>query len=141
MNEWGSGVFNKSEGDILNGAEPGVQAASAELHAFLEPLTLLDPRLLEHARLVLGPLFKKIRRRMRNLGSVTFGELLQNARDLLDGNPSVRKTIRSGLDQLLVDEFQDTDATQCDIVRLIAFQKTDGRPKGRKAGTVHRRRP
>ena len=135
LNDWASGVFNKSESDALGGAEPDVQAASAELHAFLEPITLLDPRLLEHARLVLGPLFKKIRRRMRNLGSVTFGELLQNARDLLDGNPSVRKSIRSGLDQLLVDEFQDTDATQCDIVRFIALdgQKTEGAPDDQRA--------
>ena len=55
-------------------------------------------------------------------GFATFQSLLVEARDLLEKQPLVRARERRRIDQLLVDEFQDTDRIQCDIVRLLALE-------------------
>jgi ATP-dependent helicase/nuclease subunit A len=66
---------------------------------------------------------------MRARGAQTFMGLLRDARDLLESHPEVRRAVRNSLDQLLVDEFQDTDPLQCQIVRLIALDGAeDERP-------------
>jgi ATP-dependent helicase/nuclease subunit A len=59
---------------------------------------------------------------MRLRGAATYDSLLRDARDLLAAHPGVRQRIRGELDQLLVDEFQDTDPLQCDIIRWIALE-------------------
>jgi ATP-dependent helicase/nuclease subunit A len=48
-----------------------------------------------------------------------------SARDLLRDHPDVRERVRGELEQLLVDEFQDTDPLQCDIIRWIALEGPD----------------
>ena len=40
----------------------------------------------------------------------------------------MRRQIRRGLRQLLVDEFQDTDRVQCDLVRQLAIAGEGRRP-------------
>ena len=60
-------------------------------------------------------------RTLRARGIETFSALLRDTRDLLASSPGVCRSVRAGIDQLLVDEFQDTDPVQCDILRMLAF--------------------
>jgi ATP-dependent helicase/nuclease subunit A len=53
---------------------------------------------------------------------VSFEELLTRAAELLVEHPRVAADLRRGIDQLLVDEFQDTDARQCAIVAALALE-------------------
>ena len=50
------------------------------------------------------------------------------SRQALADHPDVRRQIRRGLRQLLVDEFQDTDRVQCDLVRLLALEGQGASP-------------
>ncbi|HEX6863406.1 MAG TPA: 3'-5' exonuclease, partial [Thermoanaerobaculia bacterium] len=62
-------------------------------------------------------------------GIATFDFLLTGAEDLLAKHQDVRRQVRRRIDQLLVDEFQDTDRTQCEILRWIALDgPADERP-------------
>ena len=57
-----------------------------------------------------------------------FGEILRAARALLRDRPDVRTEISSGIDALLVDEFQDTSRVQRDLLQLL--WTTDTSAKG-----------
>lgn len=48
-----------------------------------------------------------------------FDDLLLRTRNLLRDNPSVRQRVATGIDHLMVDEFQDTDPVQAEIVRYL----------------------
>ncbi len=81
----------------------------------------LDPELLQAAREALSPLLLEVERVMRARGAVTYQGLLDGAVALLAGHPGVRARVRRGIDQLLVDEFQDTDRVQCDLLGWLAL--------------------
>ncbi len=76
---------------------------------------------LRHARLALAPLLAGVERELTRRGVATFDSLLRGARRLLAAHPEIRARLRRAIDQLLVDEFQDTDATQCEVLRWIAL--------------------
>jgi ATP-dependent helicase/nuclease subunit A len=107
-----------------------VRALSAELEPILAAAGALDVDLMRAARAVLAPLLEEVERRRRALGVLGFQDLLCKARDLLRDDPDVRRSVRDGLDQLLVDEFQDTDDVQCEIVRRIALDGARGERPG-----------
>ncbi|HND31623.1 MAG TPA: UvrD-helicase domain-containing protein, partial [Myxococcota bacterium] len=88
----------------------------------LRQLHALDPVRLQSGRRVLAPLLREAQRRLRSRGIVSFSDLLMQTRDLLEQREDVRKVLRESMDQLLVDEFQDTDRIQCDIVRMLALE-------------------
>ncbi len=48
-----------------------------------------------------------------------FDDLLLGARNLLRDHPDVRRRVQSGIDLLMVDEFQDTDPIQFEIVQML----------------------
>ncbi len=55
------------------------------------------------------------------LARIDFDDQLLKVRDLLRDGPShVRETVANSISLLLVDEFQDTDAVQAEILRLLA---------------------
>lgn len=118
---WGKGRFNKSEVDALGPSVKDVPPLAASLHADLRHLTRIDPEMLRHACAALGTLLQRVSLEMRARGIQTFTGLLKGARDLLHLHPEIRSSVRCSMDQLLVDEFQDTDRLQCDIIRLIAL--------------------
>ena len=76
---------------------------------------------MEHGRRALIPLLGRIERELRSRGIATFDFLLAGAEALLADQPDVRRQVRRRIDQLLVDEFQDTDRIQCDLLRWIAL--------------------
>ena len=65
--------------------------------------------------------------RCERAGLVDFAELLLRAHELLRGQPALLEHYRRRFGQLLVDEFQDTNAIQYGFVRLLAGGGTDER--------------
>ncbi len=127
MKEWGRGAFNATE-ETASGDVSVVSAAARELEPLLGHLCRIDPERLAQALRLLRGLLVEIESRMRARGIATFAELLRRARDLLTRHPEVAARERARIEQLLVDEFQDTDRTQCEMLRALALA---GDPEGR----------
>jgi ATP-dependent helicase/nuclease subunit A len=122
LKAWGRSRFNQTEGACLEEVAVPLGAASLRLHGLLRHLERINPEHLDLARRVLHPMLVEVHRRVRAAGIESFSALLVDARNLLARRADVRATIQSSIDQLLVDEFQDTDALQCDVVRLLALR-------------------
>jgi ATP-dependent exoDNAse (exonuclease V) beta subunit len=114
---------NKTEQKALGASADRIVALCAELAPSMRAIAELDVGLARAARSVLAPLLDEVDRRRRARGTLTFLDLLVEARDLLRDDEATLRAVRSGLDQLLVDEFQDTDDVQCEIVRRIALEE------------------
>jgi ATP-dependent helicase/nuclease subunit A len=127
---WANGDFSKSGGGALGADAPAVQACAAALLPALDHLAQLEPVRLDAARRLLGPLLRDTDRALRRAGVATFPMLLRHARDLLARRPDVTRRLRARIDQLLVDEFQDTDAIQCDLVRLLVLDAPEAEQPG-----------
>lgn len=129
LKKWQMGNFNASESKWLGDAADILPQRVARLRRLISHLMCMDPEFLDHARRALQPLLLEVQREMRARGVQTFGGLLLDARDLIARNPHLRKRMQQDTDQLLVDEFQDTDPIQCDIIRMIALEgPKEGRP-------------
>ncbi|MFQ5416509.1 MAG: UvrD-helicase domain-containing protein [Myxococcota bacterium] len=126
LREWADGVFKKSEEDAAGDRAEAISGAAAGLADAVAAARELAPLKLERARRCLLPLLDRAREAMRVRGAVNYDALLREARDLLRDHANVRRRVRSDLDQLLVDEFQDTDPLQCDIIRWIALDDRSG---------------
>ncbi|MGD9795836.1 MAG: UvrD-helicase domain-containing protein, partial [Acidimicrobiia bacterium] len=61
----------------------------------------------------------------RRAGTLTFADLLVEARRVLADNPRVRRQISDRWPHVLVDEFQDTDDLQIDIITMICSVDDD----------------
>ena len=121
LREWSRGKFGVSESAALGDACANAASSAAALRSGIQHATELQPQRLERARRVLGRLLEVGRERMRVRGEVGYTALLRGARDLLRDHPAVRTRVRAELDQLFVDEFQDTDRVQCEILRWLAL--------------------
>jgi ATP-dependent helicase/nuclease subunit A len=128
--KWVRGDFSKGGLDAL-GADAGALAARAfPLARALAHFVALDPPLLDAARRLLEPLLAAAWRRLRGAGVETFPMLLRDARDLLATRPDVTRRVRARIDQLLVDEFQDTDRMQCALVRALVLDAPEAERPG-----------
>ncbi len=122
LKAWGAGRLGVRERNALGARAERLQEPAEALAALLVHLKRVDVGLLEEARRVFAPLLREVEDRMRRRGAATFSMLLNEARDLLVGENGVARRVRARIDQLLVDEFQDTDRHQCDILRAIALE-------------------
>ena len=59
--------------------------------------------------------------------ALDFEDLQLLARDLLAGDPGVLETEQLRFRAIMVDEFQDTNALQCELIDLIAARPREGR--------------
>ncbi len=75
----------------------------------------VHPRAMEF----LLPALERLRTRRREEGFLTYEDLLLISRDVLRGQPAVRRYFRSRISHLLVDEFQDTDPLQAEIMLFL----------------------
>jgi ATP-dependent helicase/nuclease subunit A len=127
---WSKGkLSSQTEQERLGEGVGDLAAQAAGLCRLLSHVEKLDPELLGAARRALGPLLGRIERELRSRGIETFQSLLSGAAALLASHPEVRSRVRRGIDQLLVDEFQDTDREQCEILRLLSLDgAADERP-------------
>ncbi len=103
---------------------PFVTALSAEAQALvyiLKCIEGLDAEGYQLAKRLVLPAVSEVQDLKRCQGVLGFSDLLVRAARLLK-TPKIAERVRARIDQLLVDEFQDTDPGQCDIVRAIALQ-------------------
>lgn len=128
LRQWARGQLTLAERAALGGEERALASASASLLRTLGHVRQLEPELLRAACRLLAPLLAELERRLRARGIESFDGLLEDARTLLRDHAGVRRRVQRATDQLLVDEFQDTDPIQCAIVRLLAL---DGDPAER----------
>ena len=115
-------AFGKNEAKALAGAESRVAGSAGPLHELLSNWVGLDVRLLAAQHAALAPLLAEVQARARLRGFCSYEELLGGCARLLAENSRVAAQVRGELDQLLVDEFQDTDARQCEIVASLALE-------------------
>ncbi|MEE8508735.1 MAG: UvrD-helicase domain-containing protein [Myxococcota bacterium] len=129
IESWGREQFSQREGQRLGDRVEALSRAAQTLHGLLRHLLAFDPDRLERGRRVLGPWLREVEAQLRARGALTFPSLLAETDRLLARRPDVAAQVRSRIDQLLIDEFQDTDRRQCDIVRAIALDgSADRRP-------------
>jgi ATP-dependent exoDNAse (exonuclease V) beta subunit len=121
LKKWRRREIEGTEGTFFGAVAPQLAAASRELVQLLAQLGQFDPELMEHGRRALAPLLARIERELRSRGIASFDSLLVGAERLLAAHPEVRRQVRRRIDQLLVDEFQDTDRLQCDLLRWLAL--------------------
>jgi ATP-dependent helicase/nuclease subunit A len=126
---WGRGRLGQQERERLGEVCGELADRAAAVARLLDHLDDLDPERLRHGRLALAPLLAGVEGELRRRGIATFDSLLRGARQLLATHPEVRAKLRRAVDQLLVDELQDTDATQCEVLRWLALDgPADERP-------------
>jgi ATP-dependent helicase/nuclease subunit A len=130
LNDWSQAKFNKGETGALGERCEMVSTAAKEFAVLLDHVLAVDLDLLDAARNAMRPLMAAAEAQLRSIGAVSFAALLSGARALLCERPDVAARVRSGINQLLVDEFQDTDRRQCDIIRTLALQGDDGERPG-----------
>jgi DNA helicase-2/ATP-dependent DNA helicase PcrA len=61
--------------------------------------------------------------RLTDMHAVDFDDLVIKPVVLLRGRPGIRSKWRSRFEHILVDEFQDTNAAQLDLIRLLANER------------------
>ncbi len=130
LKQWQKWNMGKAETSAFDDIRDELAAAAAALHAVLAHLERLDPELLALSHRALAPLHRQVRDDMRARGVVTFEDLLTEAARLLADRPGVAAGVRGRIDQLLVDEFQDTDALQCEIVAGLGLEGPPERRPG-----------
>ncbi len=64
--------------------------------------------------------YRRYQNALKTAGAVDFDDLLLVTEELLDNHPKVRKAEAERFDHLLVDEYQDTNASQYRIVKALA---------------------
>lgn len=64
--------------------------------------------------------YRRYQNALKSCGSVDFDDLLLLTEDLFERFPEVRRAEAARFDHLLVDEYQDTNASQYRIVRALA---------------------
>jgi ATP-dependent helicase/nuclease subunit A len=129
LKKWRKGDFNKSETAAVGDRAKQLAACIGELVLHFEHVVAIDLDLLDAARSALEAPHAAAEAQLRSAGVLTFSALLGEVRVLLRDRPDVAARIRAGIDQLLVDEFQDTDHCQCEIVRALALEgPEDARP-------------
>jgi ATP-dependent helicase/nuclease subunit A len=121
LKNWRRSSLGATEATLFGEAAGELKLAAAALVQLHGQLADFDPELMEHGRRALIPLLGRIERQLRSHGIATFDFLLAGAEALLADQPEVRRQVRRRIDQLLVDEFQDTDRIQCDLLRWIAL--------------------
>jgi len=70
-----------------------------------------DPRLSE--------VYTAYEKRLREVGSVDFGDLILRAVELLAGNDDIRSRIQNRYQVILVDEYQDSNIAQYELLKLL----------------------
>jgi len=120
VREWATKGLGTMETKALGDACEPVAAAALALSPLLDHLARLKPPAIAAARSLLAQLLGEARTRLRERGVATYGALLRDAGALL-AHPEVRAAVRASIDQLLVDEFQDTDETQCALLAALGF--------------------
>ena len=130
LSKWKAEDFGKAERAAFSERSPAIAEAARNLHALLDKhVDSLDPEATALIAPVLSSLGIEVEERLRRGGRLGFDALLSRTAKLL-GRADVAARLRVSIDQLLVDEFQDTDPRQCAIVATLALEG----PRGERPG-------
>jgi ATP-dependent helicase/nuclease subunit A len=130
LRQWTKGRYSKAERDALGDRIAGLSPLADRLRRRIRHLSGLDPVATNLIRQALAPLLVEVELALRGAGIATFNSLLLQSRTLLETRPEVLSRERRRIRQLLVDEFQDTDALQCRLVSLLALTGTESERPG-----------
>ena len=117
---WSRGDFTQTVDQLVGDGRVELSRSAGDLVRSLRLCQRLDVEVLDAGRRALQPLIARVEDELRARGVVTYSSLMTEAWKLLK-DPLVLRSERRRLDQLLVDEFQDTDSLQCDLVRFLAL--------------------
>lgn len=106
--------FLLSQFSLLKNSSIKVEAAQAH---FLE--SIQTGRLHVDYATAAAAAFPKYQERLKTLNALDFDDLIYMAERLLSENEDIRVKIRSTLKHILVDEYQDTNASQFRLIQLI----------------------
>lgn len=141
LKAWEEGDWNTDEVKALPSEERmAISASLQHLPALLDHVRKIDPPSLRVLHDLLVATLGEVQVRARAQGIEKFSDLLQDTRTLLVKNPGIARLLRSRIDQLMVDEFQDTDEVQCEIIEILALQG-DGAEIKAQADAAHRSAP
>lgn len=87
-----------------------------------------DPETFGRLRAVLARILGRVETEKLRRGVLAFHDLLRLTRRLLEADAGVRRQLRGEIQQLLVDEMQDTDPEQAKIVELLSVTGEEPRP-------------
>jgi len=123
-------IGTAAERDALGERGPAFCAAARAFDSLLRHVLALDPERLARVHRLVAELHARAAARMRREGAESFDALLRKAGALVERHPSVSDRLRARIDQLLVDEFQDTDSAQCALVARLALDPGGGARPG-----------
>jgi ATP-dependent helicase/nuclease subunit A len=121
ISAWSRGKFIRVDRASLGDASEAFAAAARRFKTWLGGARRFDPELLATARSILFPLAVEAEAEFRREGIQSFDGMLRDAESLLRDHPATRQVVQRAIDLFLVDEFQDTDQTQCELVKQIAL--------------------
>jgi ATP-dependent helicase/nuclease subunit A len=130
LRAWAKGTFGKGEATCLGEDLEGFAHLAGAAVSQLDGLRGLDPEAFGAARSVLLALLEEVEGRRTARGIASFADLLTKTARLLEEHEELCRGERRRMDQLLVDEFQDTDDIQCRIVRRLALDGPDDERPG-----------
>ena len=122
LKEWARGKQGPCTDDDpcgLGAEREPLRACIARFAPFVDALVTTDFTQLEQTSRVLHALLEEARAELKRRGIQSYSAMLRDAERLLREHPDIRARVRESYDQLLVDEFQDTDALQCEILRHL----------------------
>jgi len=122
LGEWARGKFGTKEGNALGDRTEALAEPAADLAGLIRHLASLDLERLDRGRRVVVALLGAVEAQLRARGVLSFSGLLTETAHLLASRPDAAARVRDRVDQLLVDEFQDTDRRQCEIVHAVALE-------------------
>lgn len=97
------------------------QISHAKNHGITPDMMESDAaRMQDRDRVQVAKIFRAYETQLRNAAALDFDDLLLRAVELLREHPDVRSRWNSRFQYLLVDEFQDTNSSQEELVRLLA---------------------
>lgn len=128
LSAWSKDEWGSTELQALGERRGEVAALAAVANDALESLLAAPLAELAAAAAVLAELLERVRQRLRRQGWITFEGLVLSAERLLASWPEGLARERARWEQVLVDEFQDTDYRQC---RLLAHLCLEGPPQAR----------
>ncbi len=121
--EWTRNKFTNTEEGLLSEAQTvTLNTAFTGLGSWAKNLCNLEPDLLTSAMRLVKLLLGEIKQEMRRAGVQTYSDLLVDAHALLKHHPHLAERMAANMDQLMVDEFQDTDALQCEFLQYLVLQ-------------------
>lgn len=130
LSDWRRGKLNKSESEAFGPIADRLAELAGVVRETATFVRCLDEAVHAAASRVVGAWLEETRARLRREGVAGFGDLLRICRELLTSEPAVACRERRSIHQLLVDEFQDTDAVQCEILAVLGLGGQPGERPG-----------